>query len=439
MPTETTLTVKREEINACTVKLDVDCPPEMVKKAIDKAYKQFAKKVRVPGFRPGAAPRSVLEQMIPQDELTNAAAEETIRSAFKQALKQEELEPATSPRVNVDKFDMQELTCRFEIIVPLPPVVELGDYKSLTATRPSTEVLDDDIEYHLEDLRKRHGEREQVTDRGIRSGDMAVINLKVDGEDGDGRSFVVTVGQTFMDLDAALEGMKTDEIKSLELSFPDAFGEADLAGQTKKCQITVRSITAVNLPDLDDELVGKLEVDDLSTVEDLKERLRENIGMAKERRAQEMIREQLLDQLLQKSSVQVADTTWQAVVERRVADLERELKEQGQTLDDYAASHGMDKEKFLEAQERDAQLHVKRAVLVEKIFKDQDMKITDQMAQNHFLQIAHENQVPAEDLKKFSKEYGPAIRDEVIYRAMYQLVMEFLESSAQIQDPATSE
>lgn len=437
MPTETTLTVKREELNPCTIKLDVECPPELIKKATDKAYKQYAKKIKVPGFRPGTAPRNVIEQMIPRDEVAGAAAEETIRAAFKIALKQEELEPVTSPRVNVNKFDLDELKCEFEIIVPLPPVVELGDYNTLTAQRPITEVTDEDVNYHLEDLRKRHGEREQVTDRGIRQGDMAVVNLKIDDEEGDGRSFVVTVGQTFPDLDAALEGMKTDEIKSLELNFPDAFGEADLAGQKKKVQLTVRSITGVTLPDLDDDLVAKLDVEDLGTVEDLKNRLRENIGAAKEQRAKEMIREQLLDDLLQKSSVQVADTTWQSVVERRIADLEKELKDQGQSLDDYAASHGMDKEKFMEAQERDAQMHVKRAVLVEKIFKDQEMKITDEMARDHFLQIAHENRVPAEDLQKFSKQYGGAIRDEVIYRAMYQLVMEYLESKAQIQDAPT--
>ncbi len=428
--TATQMRVEREDLNPCTVVLKVTCSPEQVQAGVKKAVKFLAKRIKVQGFRPGTAPQSVLEKMIPAQEIDALAQEETLNVAFKAAVQEEGLDLGGQSSIDKIEFDRATDKCEFTVKVPLAPKVELGDYKSLEAEKFKVEVHDSEVDRQIDELRSRSGKKKAV-DRGITEGDNALINLKVEDAEGDGRNFMVVAGQTFEDLDKALEGMKTDDIKSVELTFPEGFAEADLAGKKVKCKVTVRNVSAIELPEMDDEFAKSL---NLENVDELKTRIRENILRAKENMAQEMVNDRLLHDLLGKSQVHVADTAWESVAERRLNEIREELKQQNATLEQYAQQNGMTEEQFVAAQKDEARIQVQRAVLIEKIFQAEGMKVTDNDANEQFLRIAIENRVPESELKKFAKEFGAQIRDEIVYRTMYGKVMALLNETAKISE-----
>lgn len=423
--------VQREELNPCTVLLSITCTPAQVRGAFDKAYKELGKKVRLPGFRPGHAPKAMLQRALPKEDVMNAAADQIIRSAYKQALEKENLKPEGQGSVNIKTLDEETATCEFDVKVPLPSIVELAEYKGVPVERPAIEVGEDDVERQIEELRKRGGKREKVTDRGIREGDMAVVNIKEHGASGDGRTFMTTAGATFPQLDEALIGMEAEQMKHLTLTFPETFQESDWAGQTLDVDLTVRSVSAVKVPELDDAFAKSL---NLENVEDLRERIRQGLERAREQMLEEIVNEQVLTYLVNESKILVADNTWEAVLNRRLYDIQQELAKQKKTIEDHAKENGMTVEEFVNRLREEAQLHVKRAVVVERVFKAEEMKITDQEATQHFLQIAAENEVPEDKLEEFAKKYGGVIRDEVIYRAMYAKVMDFLREHANVTE-----
>lgn len=422
--------VTREEINPCTIKLTVACSPDQVKGGFDKAIKQLSKKVRIPGFRPGMAPKKMVEDALNPQALYEVAAEEIVKNAFDDAIKSEKLEPHGLPSIDLMKIDKVEGVCEFSAKVPLKPIVELIDYKGLTANRETPEVTDAEVDAQIEELRRRGGKKSEVTDRGVEDGDVAVVNLKVDGETGDGRTFMVVAGQTFEGLDKAIKGMKPEEMKSAKLDYPENFQNPDWAGKKKVAtQVSVRSISAVQMPDLDDEFAKGLQTKDVS---ELKERVREAILDAKQRSADEMLRDQLLDEIVAKSKVEVAENTWEQVVDRRLREMEAEAQQNNTTVETVLKANGMDTDEFLKNLTEEAKVNVRRAVVIQKIFEDNKMDVTNEDVGLHLSAIAQENQVPRERFEEFVKAYGGQLREEVIFRTMAAKVAEFLIEHAQI-------
>src|SRR5688572_1674825 len=174
--------VTREELNPCTVKLTIKCDEQQVKAGFDKAFKQLSKTIRVPGFRPGHAPRSVVEPMVPMDRLYDAAVDNIINSVHKQAIAEQGLEPHGIPSADIQKLNHEENTCEFTLKVPLKPVVELGEYKGLPVEKPQIDVTDEEVEQQIDNMRKGKSTQQAITDRGIEEGDYAVLNIKIDGQ-----------------------------------------------------------------------------------------------------------------------------------------------------------------------------------------------------------------------------------------------------------------
>jgi len=433
------LTIKREDLNPCTVKLLVSCPTDAVTAGFDKAIRDLGKRISVPGFRKGMAPRKMVEDALNPQAVYETAAENIVRKAFDKALEQSELKPEGQPNVEISKFyrggepleegGTAEPTMEFTMTVPLAPVVELADYKGLEAQRPEIAVSDEEIDAQIEELRRRQGKKQEVTDRGVQEGDAAVINLKADGEEGDGRTFMVIAGQTFEGLDKALVGMNTDEVKSAKLDFPENFQHDAWKGTKQSVRILVKSVTAIQMPDLDDAFAKGFDIDNVA---ELRERVKEGITTAKDNMASEMVRDQLLDNLLGASTVHVADNTWQSVVMRRAEEMQQELAQRGATLEDYVKANGMTLEEFQKNLEGEALVNVKRAVVIQKIFNENDMKITDEDVAVHFRQILAENNVPANQVEDFSRQFGGQIREEIIFRAMATKVTALLLEHAKI-------
>lgn len=428
--------VTREELNPCTIKLTVVCDPEQVTEGFNKAFKQIAKKIKLPGFRPGHAPKALIEGMVPREDLYEDAANLIIQKSFRKALEQEEIETDRSvlPTVELSKIDKDEQVTEYVAKVPLPPKVTLGDYKGLPLEKPEIDVTDEEVDLQVEDFRKRRQTRESVTDRGVMTGDVAVLNLKVEGEEGDGRNFMTIAGQTFPQLDEAIQGMHIEEMKSVELTFPENFQEKDWATQTHKTQITVNSLSSVKLPELDDSFAQSLQTEN---IQDLRNRIREALASAKVQMVSEMVTDQLLERLHERSEVFVSDNMWEALANQRLRETAEEQNKAGKSLEDYAAENGMSIEALQKAWQEKAKMHIERALLIREVFSAENMELTNTELNVELVAMAREYEVPPEQLVKMLQESNAL--DELHFRAISRKVSRFLESSAEVKSVAAIE
>jgi trigger factor len=428
--------VTREDLNPCTVKLTVVCEPQEVEEGFSKALKQIAKQIRLPGFRPGHAPKAMVEQYVQKGELVDAAAEHIVRTGFKNALADQKLEPdpGTRPNIELTKLDEEEKACEFTVKVPLPPVVELGDYKGLPIERPKIDVSDEEVEYQIEEIRKRRSTREAITDRGVQEGDVAVLNIKAEGETGEGRTFMTIAGKTFPQLDQAIMGMRVEEMKTLDLTFPENFQEKDWAGKPMHVQVALNSVSSVRLPELDEEFAKSLQTE---SIDELRERVKAGIGRAKEDMVREMVTEQLLDRLLERSTVHVADPMWEQLAIRRLQETEAEQREKGKTLEEHAQENGMTLDELRQAWMDKAKVHVQRALMIREIFTREDMKLSNPELNQELVAMAGEYNIQPDEMLNLLKK-NQAV-EELHFRAISRKVADFLAEHADAKEVVLSD
>ncbi|RYG35252.1 trigger factor [bacterium] len=425
------MTVTQEKINECTVQLNVVADAAEVKAGFDKAYRSLAKGVAIPGFRKGTAPRGMVEPLLDPQRRSEEAAQNLVRDTLKKAIDESglDVDPSTPPSVNLKSFDEEKGEAEYEAKVPLPPKVELGEYKGLEALRPDATVTDQDVEYQIDEYRRRRGTREAITDRGVQEGDVAVINLKTDGEEAEGHTLMVVAGKTFEGLDAALHGMQSEEIKHIELEFPESFQIKELASTSQPVSLSVTSLNAVRLPEANDDFAKELQTENL---EDLRARIKGALGRAKESMVHELVTDRLLNALREKSEVHVSDNMWETLAERRLTETAQEQAQEGKSLEAYAKEQGMSLQEYIDAWRERAKFEIERALLIQQVFARENMQVTNQDLNMELSRMAGEYQIEPEEMLK-SLHANKAL-DELQFRVIQRKVRDFLYAQAVISD-----
>lgn len=428
MSTTTEMQVSVEELNPCTVKLSVVCTPEQVKAGYAKAYREAAKRIKVPGFRPGSAPVAMVKQYANLQVVGEMAMEAVVADSYKEALKLKGIEAHSMPKVEVSKLSEDPPECEYVAKVPLPPKVELGEFENLTAKRPDVTVTDEEVEEQVRELQAGKAKRRSVEGRGAQNGDFAVVNIAADGQEPEGRNFMTVVGNTFPQLDQALQDLRLDDIKHVDLTFPEQFQEKDWAGKTLSCIVRLKSLSAPELPELTDEFAQQFSAE---SVEDLKSRIRAGIERAKFRMVENYVHEQLLTGLLEKSTVSVPDPMWEDVAEQRMREIAYDAERRGATLEELAQANDMTVEQLYERVKDEAQAEVKRAVLLTEVFQKAGLKIEP-------ADMTAEVELMARDMNMTAQDALKAIRkarrlDEVQFRALRKKVLNLLVEKAKIE------
>ena len=424
------MTIKRTDLNPCTVLLEVECTPQQVHEAINKTLRRASKRVRIPGFRPGTAPPEVVKKHVNLEAVKEWAGEEAVNLGLKDALKREALTPfrGARPRLEEVDFDFDGATCRFSVKVPLEPKVELGEYKGLRATMPHARVTDDAVDEYIEQIRTERASKQPVETRGAQHGDQAVVLIRPADKSLGEKAFAVSVGQTFPSLDEALLGMKAEGVRTAPLIFPSDFADVAWAGKALDCEIEVRSLTAPVLPDLDEAFAQSLNAD---SVDDLRTKVRTALERAVARRNRSMVHEQLLASLMESSTIELPDTLWEDVAERRLNELERELQQSGKTLEEAAAAEGTTPEKVREHFCNASRSEVARAMAIRNIAEKEGIFINNQDVIAQAMAIASNEGVEPEVVLDAYRRAGRL--DELRFQALYDKVLAFLEEHATIE------
>lgn len=427
----TTMQIKREELNPCTIKLDVVCSPDQVKSGFDKAYKGFAKQMRIPGFRPGHAPRQVVKKYVRQEDINGAAAEEIVRKAIQEALTTEKIQPHDSPSVTLTNLSEDDNKCEFWAKVPLQPIVELGEYKGIALKKPEVSVSDKEVKAVVDAIRK-HAKAGQPVNPGAMDGDYAVLNIRKADSDVDGINQIITVGETFADLDKALAGMRAEEMKVVELTFPAGFEAKELAGKKAKVRLTLKAHASAVSPIINNAY-GYGQLDQVADAKSeigkkLDETMKEQVEYLKNQTAQEWINETLQATILAGSKVEVPDTMWESVANQRLSELDEEARRSGSNLEEYAKNVGMTVEEMIKVWQAEAKVQVQRAVIAQEIFKKEAMKLSNEDLSNSLIQMSSEYGVAPQQLADAMQKNKNFT--ELQIRGVFNKVIDFLNANA---------
>jgi trigger factor len=363
-----------EKLSPTRVRINVEVPFAELQPDFDRAYKQLAKQVRLPGFRPGKAPAKLLEARLGRGAVLEQVVNDALPGRYTEAVTATELRPLGQPDIEITKIeDGEELV--FTAEVDVRPDIELPDLSELKISVDTIAVSDEDVEKELESLRARFGTLKGV-ERPAAEGDFVSIDLSatVGGEDlpeasTEGLSHEVGSGQLIDGLDEAIVGLSEGESKT----FTTKLVAGEHAGQEAEVTVTVKSIKERELPEADDEFAQL--ASEFDTIEELKANLTEQVERIKRIHQAETIRDNALELLLEKIEVPLPEAIVQAQVDETVHNAIHGLEHDEAKFAEALEAQGSSREQFDTETREAAEKAVKTQLLMDAIADDLDIQV----------------------------------------------------------------
>lgn len=363
-----------EQLSPTRVRINVEVPFTELEPDFQRAYKELARQVRLPGFRPGKAPAKLLEARFGREAMLDQVVSEALPARYGQAVAESEVHPLGQPDIEVTKKEYgQELA--FTAEVDIRPEITLPDLSALQVSVDPIEVSDDDVDAELQSLRARFGTLKGV-DRPVADGDFVSIDLSatVDGEDvpgaaAQGLSHEVGSGRLIAGLDEALVGVSVDESKE----FTAQLATGEHAGKDAQVTVTVKSVKERELPEPDDEFAQL--ASEFDTIEELRSNLRDQVARLKRAQQADQIRNATLDALLEQVDVPLPEAVVQAQYDNAMHGALHGLDHDQAKLDEALATQGKSREEF-ETETRDAaETELRKQLLLDALADDLEVQV----------------------------------------------------------------
>jgi trigger factor len=363
-----------EQLSPTRVRINVEVPFTELEPDFQRAYKELAKQVRLPGFRPGKAPAKLLEARFGREAMLDQVVNEALPARYGQAVAESEVQPLGQPSIEVTKKEYGE-ELAFTAEVDVRPKITLPDLSSLKVSVDPIEVSDDDVNAELESLRARFGTLTGV-DRPVALGDFVSIDLSatVDGEEvpnaaAEGLSHEVGSGRLIAGLDDALVGLSVDESKE----FTAQLATGEHAGKDAQVTVTVRSIKERELPEPDDEFAQL--ASEFDTIDELRSNLRDQVGQVKRAQQAEQIRSATIDALLEQVDVPLPEAIVQAQVDSTVHNALHGFSHDEAKFAEALREQGKSRQQFDVDARNAAETDVKRQLLLDALADDLEIQV----------------------------------------------------------------
>jgi trigger factor len=423
--------VSTEPTEKSQVTLNIEMEPAEVDKYLDKAYSRLVRRVSVPGFRKGKAPRDILERHIGKDTLFREALEDLIPATYKEALESQELDAIAQPQFEL--IQMEPLI--FKALVPLKPTIKLGDYQKIKVESEPVEVKEEDVEATIEQLRRQQAILSPV-DRPVQSGD--IVTIDVEGTR-DGEPFPISKDVVYEVMREArlplpgfaekLEGMSKGEEKSFVLSYPPDYEIKELAGKEHAFKVTVKEIKEKNLPEIDDDFAKNLGKEDLSS---LREQLSSNLKARAEERARLETEQKAVDAAVELSEVEYPPVLSEREIDRLLSDEARQFTEGITGLENYLKTLNKTMDDHREELRPMANRRVIRSLVLGKISETEKIEVDDSEIDAEIEKMVKDADKQAEEMRKFFNL--PQARDSI---KQFLLGRKTLERLVQIATSST--
>ncbi len=361
-------TTQLEEKNLYEIEFDVD--KETFEAAIEKVYRKEVKKINVPGFRKGKAPRSMIERMYGKGVFYEDAVNEIIPDAYESAIKEADLKVVSRPEFDIISIDDNGVMLKAKFYVK--PEVELNGYKGIEVEKTVKEVTEEDITAEIDRARQRNSRTIEVTDRAVQDGDLALIDYEgfcdgvaFDGGKAEGHSLAIGSGSFIPGFEEQIIGHNIGESFEITVKFPEQYHSEDLAGKDAIFKINLHGIKVNELPALDDEFVK--DVSEFDTVDEYKADIKVKLEKKNEQDAENAVEAQIIDALVNALVADIPAAMFEAETENFVRDYDSRLRMQGLDLATYCKYTGQTLETLREQFKPMAERQVKTRLALEKI------------------------------------------------------------------------
>ena len=404
--------------------LTIEVEPERVEAALAKASKRLQVKYKIPGFRPGHAPRSVVEQMLGKQALYDEAIDELGQEVYKEALEQENIDPYGPGSMEDVKLDPLVL----KMLVPLAPEVKLGDYKSVRVPYTEPTVDEHDIEHQLEHMRENQAIIEPAGDVPADNNMIATADVESTVE---GQPFLnqkaanINLAKPLdpvdetedLDLPSHLIGMTPGEDKEFSVVVPDADNFGEFRGKTADFKIHMIELKKRELPPLDDSLAQT--IGDYETLDALKAKIRSDLLTSLKQQTDSQYSDKVIDELATVATVEFPPQMVDAEVHSLIERTERRLKDQNMTMTEYLKALSKTMEEYHDELKPTAEIRLKRGLILSELIKVENLEVTDEAIDKRIDEMVEPYGARADEARKaFSNEANrEAIRLDLLSQA----------------------
>ena len=351
-------------------------------KGLDQAFKRAVKRVNAPGFRKGKLPRAVFNKMYGEEALFQDAVDFVLPAAYTKAIDELEVSPLAMPDIDVKEISKEE-GVKFEAVVTVKPNVELGEYKNLGLEKESVEVTDADVEERLDSLLSRQAEW-QIKEGESKKGDIVVIDFKgfigdeaFDGGEAKGYELELGSGSFIPGFEEQLEGKVAPVDTEVNVTFPENYQVADLAGKAARFEVTVHDVKEKVLPELTDEFVKEFSKEAASTVAEYKEKLKEEIKLEKENLAEKSYSDKVISTAVENAKVSVPEKLVEQEVNSMFEQFTGNLSRQGLSFDLYEQFTGKGEADLKAEMKSDAENKIKTSFVLGEIAEVEKVEVTE--------------------------------------------------------------
>jgi trigger factor len=413
-----------EPLEGNKIRLSVEVDEQEMDQAIDAAFRKIAREVRIPGFRPGKAPRRLLEAHLGRDVARHEALKDALPEFYTRALRETDVDAIAPPEIDITS-GQEDGPLVFDAVVEVRPQVQIAGYQGLRVAIPRPVATDEEVDAQVDRLRDQFATLTTVT-RPARDGDHVLVNIKgyrhsetIEGLTADDYSYEVGSGSVVAELDEHLRGAGPGDILKFTASLPD--------GEEIGFQVLVTEVREKVLPEATDEWAS--DASEFETVAELRDDIATRIAAIKRMQAQITLRRQAIDALAELVQDEVPDPLVGAEMERRLHDLSHRLEEQGATIAQYLAATGQDQDAFLAELRGQATESVKAELALRALADAEDITVSEEEVGEEIARTAERvGQKPEQVRRQLERaDQMPAVLSDLRKRKALEWLVDHVE------------
>ena len=422
------MNVKVEKKENSVVEIEFTMDKEQFNEELDKAFKQNAKKFKVPGFRNGMVPRAVVEKTYGEAVLYEYVIENTVDEAYRNAVIENGLEIVSRPELDIKQIG-KDKDFIFVVNVCVKPEAKVSDYKGIEVKKVSTRVTKKEVEEEIERTREKNARIVTVEDkeRELKNGDISVIDFEgfVDGkafEGGKAENFELTIGsgQFIPGFEDQMVGMKVEEERDINVKFPEEYHAADLAGKDATFKVKLHEIKEKILPELDDEFAK--DISEFDTLEDYRKDVNKKVKQRKENQAKAEKEQEAIEKFIKKVEVVIPEGMIDEEVEKMVEEMNANLLYQGLNIDQYLQYMGITLDDYKKEMRGQAEKRIKLNLGLEAVATQEKVEVSDEDIDTKIKELAAQYGAGDEESLLKNENARNYMRQELVHEKTMKII-----------------
>jgi len=383
------LEVSAERLENCQFELTIEVDEERVEQELRRVARRVSKQRRIPGFRPGKAPYDAVLRFFGKNTLYKEALEDLVQAAFKEALEKEGIEPFAQAELVDVQFEPMVL----KMVVPIAPIVELGDYRQLRLTPPEVTVSDEEVEATLESIQAQHGQWQPV-ERPAQLDDQVIVDIEstVEGEvvlSNQERALILQAESPYPlpGFNEQIAGMVIGEDREFDLTYPENLANEKLAGKESHFKVHLHDLKELVLPELDDDMAKT--VGDFETFDDLKAKVRESLQAEAEQEAESRFASEVLTATVERAWIEFPPVLLERELDSRLEEQDRIFRQrEGLNLDTWLEMNKKSKQEYRDELRPQAAERLKRGLVLGKVVELESIAVEEEEVEDQIERLS---------------------------------------------------